>query len=82
MHVPANTTHEPTDRTHWRLRVDDGRQRWHYLSEEELKADPQTRIDKYWLGLPTVRSNKTSPHILHTRTMYNTCISKYSSFYA
>ncbi|KAF9203447.1 Lanosterol synthase (Oxidosqualene--lanosterol cyclase), partial [Podila verticillata] len=53
MHVPVNTTHEPTDRTHWRLRVDDGRQTWHYLSEEEHKADPQTNTDKYWLGLPT-----------------------------
>ncbi|KAF9127151.1 Lanosterol synthase (Oxidosqualene--lanosterol cyclase) [Mortierella sp. 14UC] len=48
----CNTTvHAPTDRTRWRLRVDDGRQTWHYLSEEEHKANPQTDIEKYWLGL-------------------------------
>ncbi|KAF9937394.1 Lanosterol synthase (Oxidosqualene--lanosterol cyclase) [Modicella reniformis] len=46
-----NTTHNPTDRTRWRLRVDEGKQTWHYLSEEESKADPQTDIEKYWLNL-------------------------------
>ncbi|KAF9402997.1 Lanosterol synthase (Oxidosqualene--lanosterol cyclase), partial [Podila epigama] len=52
MHIPISTTHEPTDRTRWRLRADEGRQTWHHLSEEEHKANPQTDIDKYWLGLP------------------------------
>ncbi|GJJ68776.1 lanosterol synthase [Entomortierella parvispora] len=46
------TTHLPTDRTRWRLRADEGRQTWHYLSEQEHKANPQTDIEKYWLGLP------------------------------
>ncbi|KAF9972123.1 Lanosterol synthase (Oxidosqualene--lanosterol cyclase) [Actinomortierella ambigua] len=44
--------HQPTDRTRWRLRVNDGRQTWHYLSKEEIIADPQTDIEKHWLNLP------------------------------
>ncbi|KAF9302335.1 Lanosterol synthase (Oxidosqualene--lanosterol cyclase) [Mortierella antarctica] len=63
MHVPSNTTHEPTDRSHWRLRVDEGRQRWYFLGEEEHKADPQTDIEKYWLGLPT-----EAPHLPKAKT--------------
>ncbi|KAF9114734.1 Lanosterol synthase (Oxidosqualene--lanosterol cyclase) [Mortierella sp. AM989] len=46
-----DTNHIPTDRTRWRLRVDEGKQTWHYISEEESKANPQTDIDKYWLDL-------------------------------
>jgi lanosterol synthase len=49
-----NITHTPTDRTRWRLRVDQGKQTWHYLSEEEIKANPQTNTDKYWLNLKLV----------------------------
>jgi len=56
----TTTVHTPTDRTRWRLRVDDGRQTWHYLSEEEHKANPQTDIEKYWLGLKLVTSNYTT----------------------
>ncbi|KAJ3278625.1 Lanosterol synthase (Oxidosqualene--lanosterol cyclase), partial [Borealophlyctis nickersoniae] len=43
-----------TDLTRWRLKVEDGRQTWHYLSEAEAKSGkwPQTMVDKYWLGLP------------------------------
>ncbi|KAG0227300.1 Lanosterol synthase (Oxidosqualene--lanosterol cyclase) [Actinomortierella wolfii] len=44
--------HQPTDRTRWRLRAKDGRQTWHYVSVEESKANPQTDIEKHWLGLP------------------------------
>lgn len=44
-----------TDLGRWRLRVSDvGRHVWHYLSEEEAEAWPQTLLDKYWLGLPMV----------------------------
>ncbi|KAF9181135.1 Lanosterol synthase (Oxidosqualene--lanosterol cyclase) [Haplosporangium sp. Z 767] len=46
-----NSAHSPTDRTRWRLRVNQGKQTWHYLSEEEHKANPQTDIEKYWLDL-------------------------------
>lgn len=43
-----------TDRTRWRLRVSDGgRHVWHYLSEDEARAWPQTTEDRYWLGLET-----------------------------
>ncbi|CAG8444507.1 1405_t:CDS:2 [Acaulospora colombiana] len=42
-----------TDLTRWRLKVDHGRQTWHYLeSEEEIRNYPQSIIEKYWLGLP------------------------------
>ena len=49
-----------TDLTRWRLKSADGRQVWHYLSEEASKQTPQTLADKYWLGLPLVL-----PHLLH-----------------
>ncbi|KAK3838546.1 MAG: terpene synthase [Linnemannia elongata] len=49
--INQTEVHTPTDRTRWRLRADDGKQTWHYLSEEEHKANPQTDIEKYWLGL-------------------------------
>jgi hypothetical protein len=55
--------HTPTDRTRWRLRADDGKQTWHYLSEEEHKANPQTDIEKYWLGLKLVITHP--PSALH-----------------
>jgi lanosterol synthase len=46
-----------TDLTRWRLKVAHGAQTWHYLqSDEELKDWPQTRWDKYFLGLPFVRT--------------------------
>ncbi|KAJ9088502.1 Lanosterol synthase (Oxidosqualene--lanosterol cyclase) [Entomophthora muscae] len=42
-----------TDLTRWRLKVDDGRQVWHYLeTDSELEAWPQTNADKYFIGLP------------------------------
>ena len=43
-----------TDYTRWRLKTEDGRQTWHYLSEEEAVSWPQTIADKHHLGLPTV----------------------------
>ncbi|KAF2858582.1 ERG7, lanosterol synthase [Piedraia hortae CBS 480.64] len=43
-----------TDHTRWRLKDDDGRQTWHYLtSEAELRQWPATTADKYFLGLDT-----------------------------
>ena len=46
---------EKTDYSRWRLRDEQGRHTWHYLtSEEEIKAWPQTVADKFHLGLPTV----------------------------
>jgi lanosterol synthase len=41
-----------TDLLHWRLKVDQGRQTWHYLeTEKERNEWPQSVIDKYWLGI-------------------------------
>ena len=48
-----------TDYSRWRLLDEKGRQTWHYLDDdEEAKSWPQTTADKYFLGLPTVRSDR------------------------
>jgi lanosterol synthase len=48
---------ERTDYSRWRLQNDEGRQTWHYLEDDELVKDwPQTFADKYFLGLPVVRT--------------------------
>lgn len=44
-----------TDHTRWRMKDDRGTQTWHYLeSDEEVKAWPQSRADKWYLGMETV----------------------------
>jgi lanosterol synthase len=56
--VPVRGTkvgHEKTDYTRWRLKDDRGCQTWHYLkTDEEIKVWPQSKADKYFLGLDTV----------------------------
>ncbi|CAG8494178.1 46_t:CDS:10 [Scutellospora calospora] len=47
-----NNDIERTDLSRWRLKVDHGRQTWHYLDDDEIKNWPQSAIDKYWIGLP------------------------------
>ncbi|KAL7312217.1 Lanosterol synthase (Oxidosqualene--lanosterol cyclase), variant 2 [Mucor circinelloides] len=48
-----SSTPQFTDLENWRLKVDEGRQTWHYLTtDEERKAWPQTIWDRYSLGLP------------------------------
>ncbi|CAI2178279.1 19794_t:CDS:10 [Funneliformis geosporum] len=42
---------EATDLSRWRLKIDHGRQTWHYLEIEEAKNWPQSIIEKYWLGI-------------------------------
>ncbi|KAG9325693.1 hypothetical protein KVV02_006196 [Mortierella alpina] len=59
--ISSRTVHNPTDRTRWRLRVDEGRQTWHYVSEEESRASPQTDIEKYWLDLKMSPSKLPKP---------------------
>lgn len=50
---------EKTDYSRWRLKDDRGCQTWHYLkTAEEAKAWPQSRADKYFLGLETVYAPK------------------------
>lgn len=60
--IPDSGEKPFTDYTRWRLKADDGgRHVWHYLdSDEEVSQWPQNTVDKYWLGLPTVSSLKTS----------------------
>ncbi|KAI9297494.1 terpene synthase [Neoconidiobolus thromboides FSU 785] len=41
-----------TDLNGWRMKVDDGRQTWHYLNTKEERQNwPQTKFDKYSIGL-------------------------------
>ncbi|CAG8734254.1 14954_t:CDS:2, partial [Racocetra fulgida] len=56
MHLPEiksiiNSDIKSTDLNRWRLKVEDGRQTWHYLDEDEAKNWPQSVIEKYWIGL-------------------------------
>jgi lanosterol synthase len=56
--IPMQSTkagHETTDYSRWRLKDDRGCQTWHYLkTDEEVKAWPQSKADKYFLGMSTV----------------------------
>jgi lanosterol synthase len=55
--IDSVKTPKYTDLSRWRLKVEHGAQTWHYLeSDEELKQWPQTRWDKYFLGVPFVRT--------------------------
>lgn len=46
---------EKTDLTRWRLEVDHGRHVWHYLkTDKECEQWPQSKEDRYWLGLDIV----------------------------
>lgn len=46
-----------TDHSRWRLEDDRGCQIWHYLeTEEECERWPQSKADKYFLGMDTVSS--------------------------
>lgn len=55
-----------TDYSLWRLEADDGgRHVWRYLSEEEASKWPQSTVEKYWLGLPTVSRGFYSPKWHH-----------------
>jgi hypothetical protein len=52
-----------TDLTRWRLKVEHGAQTWHYLnSDDEVKEWPQTRWDKYFLGIPFVSDDHLERH--------------------
>jgi len=50
-----------TDYTRWRLLVNDGgRHTWHYLqTDEEVARWPQNEVDRFWLGMKTVRLFRT-----------------------
>ncbi|RUS16602.1 terpenoid cyclases/protein prenyltransferase alpha-alpha toroid [Endogone sp. FLAS-F59071] len=50
-----NAVESPTfsNLSRWRLKVEHGAQTWHYLgTDEELKEWPQTKADKYSIGVP------------------------------
>lgn len=54
-----------TDYSRWKLTyTDDGGHIWKYLSDEELQLNPQTTIEKFWLGLPLVRVNALSFNVV------------------
>lgn len=47
---------EKTDYRRWRMLDEKGRQTWHYLEDDkEMEFWPQTKADKYYLGIPLVR---------------------------
>lgn len=49
---------------HWRLKVDRGRQTWHYLETQQERDEwPQTVIDRYWLGILHDRTSFPKPKI-------------------
>jgi len=47
---------ERTDYSLWRLKVEHGRQTWHYITPQEAEQWPQSVPEKYHLGLETVPS--------------------------
>lgn len=67
LEVPENGDVPFTDYSRWRLTADDnGRHIWDYLeSDEACQARPQTTLDKFMLGLPTVRYHLFYPFFLH-----------------
>jgi lanosterol synthase len=64
-----------TDRSKWRLKDEMGRHTWHYLEDEEqLKAWPQTTVEKHHLGLetglPTLRPAKKPSEAVENGLQY------------
>lgn len=53
-----------TDLNRWHLDVKEGRQRWVYATPEEGARDVQNVVDKYLLGLDTVRLARPIRHTL------------------
>lgn len=46
-----------TDPTRWRIKDDDSRHTWHYLTTKKAAEEwPQSYAEKYYLGLPLVRA--------------------------
>jgi len=83
---PGNGISESGDRHHrpenrvdpnrWRMRAIDGRQTWHYLQDdEEVKQWPQTYADKWYLGLPIVRSQTCFTRQVNPKSHLNTRVS-------
>ncbi|KAJ3324388.1 Lanosterol synthase (Oxidosqualene--lanosterol cyclase) [Boothiomyces sp. JEL0866] len=53
---------QSTNLDYWRLKVDHGRQTWHYLeSQEERQNNPQSDIDRYWLNKKTFAKLLSKP---------------------
>lgn len=65
---------ERTDYSRWRLRDDHGRHTWHYLEDDdEAKKWPQTKADKYFLGLPLVSIPGSSCYAVTDSASSRTC---------
>lgn len=53
-----------TDYARWRLRDDDSRHTWHYLTDDdEVDKWPQSNAEKYFLNLPLVRPEPMTLHV-------------------
>ena len=52
--VETSSKIEKTDYTQWRLKVEHGRQTWHYITPKEAETWPQRVPEKYHLGIETV----------------------------
>ena len=63
--IPTSSSEPFTDYSRWRLVVDeDGRHSWTYLrADEDCVKWPQKPLDKFWMGLPTVRGQATDLYI-------------------
>ncbi|RKP38319.1 putative lanosterol synthase [Dimargaris cristalligena] len=63
LHTPIRLAKlRPTDPRRWRLRVNKGRQLWDYLESDELvRQQPQSDIERYWLGLPVSVGPSAAP---------------------
>ena len=54
---------EKTDINRWRLLDERGRQTWHYMTtNDDAKNWPQSIVDRYFLGLPTVSISQGRVH--------------------
>ncbi|TPX39873.1 hypothetical protein SeLEV6574_g06938 [Synchytrium endobioticum] len=50
--VPTDPSQFSADARRWRLHVDEGRQTWEYLQDDQaINVLPQRPCDKYWLGI-------------------------------
>ena len=74
--VPLSGKTRVTDYSRWRLAVTgDGRHTWHYLRlDEECEKWPQTALDKYWLGLPTVCTCRLYSQSSTHRSSFRICL--------
>jgi len=62
---------EKTDYSLWRLRVEHGRQTWHYITPEQATTWPQSVPEKHHLGLETVSTTTKRTEYSDARASQN-----------